>query len=117
MTIDDETNKKKSIVELYKENGKMFGKIIYLFPKEGREPNVKCTRCTDDRKDQPISGLQIVRELRWNGREWTGGTILDPENGMIYSVKIWIDPKNHNYLNVRGYIGPLFRTQKWVKTS
>jgi uncharacterized protein (DUF2147 family) len=117
VTIDDETNKKKSIVELYKEDGKLYGKIIYLFPQEGREPNVKCTKCTDDRKDQPIVGLQIVRELKWNGSEWSGGTIVDPENGKIYTVKMWVDPKNSNYLNVRGYIGPLFRTQKWVKAS
>lgn len=117
VTIDDETGKKKSIVELYKNDGKLYGKITYLFPREGREPNAKCTKCTDDRKDQPLVGLQIVRGCKWNGSSWESGTIVDPENGKIYTVKMWLEPGNANYLNVRGYIGPFYRTQKWVKAE
>ncbi len=117
VTIDDKTNKKKSIVELYKADGKLYGKITYLFPREGRPENAKCEKCTDDRKNEPLVGLQIIRNLTWNGEEWSGGTIVDPENGKVYDVKIWLDPDNPNYLNVRGYIGPFFRTQKWVKVS
>lgn len=115
VTIDDETKTKKSIVELYKEDGKLYGKIVYLFPREGREPNPKCTLCTDDRKDQPLVGLQIVRKLTWDGIEWEGGTIVDPENGKIYTVKMWVSPNNPDRLFVRGYIGPFYRTQVWVR--
>ncbi len=117
ITIDDETNKKKSIVELYKVDGKLYGKIIYLFPREGREDDPKCKKCTDDRKDQPLVGLQIVRSLKWDGEEWEGGTIVDPEIGKIYTVKMWLVEGNANLLNVRGYIGPLYRTQKWVRVE
>jgi uncharacterized protein (DUF2147 family) len=117
ITIDDETNKKKSIVELYKVDGKLYGKIIYLFPREGREDDPKCKKCTDDRKDQPLVGLQIVRSLEWDGEEWEGGTIVDPEIGKIYTVKMWLVEGNANLLNVRGYIGPLYRTQKWVRVE
>jgi uncharacterized protein (DUF2147 family) len=117
ITIDDETNKKKSIVELYKVDGKLYGKIIYLFPREGREDDPKCKKCTDDRKDQPLVGLQIVRGLKWDGEEWEGGTIVDPEIGKIYTVKMWLVEGNANLLNVRGYIGPLYRTQKWVRVE
>ncbi|MEY3238337.1 MAG: hypothetical protein RI883_2438 [Bacteroidota bacterium] len=117
VTIDDETNKKKSIVELYKSDGKLYGKITYLFPREGREPNAKCTKCTDDRKNLPLVGLQIVRGCKWDGTQWEDGTIIDPENGKVYTVKMWLEAGNSNYLNVRGYIGPFYRTQKWVKTE
>ncbi|MFN5909896.1 MAG: DUF2147 domain-containing protein [Bacteroidota bacterium] len=117
ITIDDETGKKKSIVELYKVDGKMYGKILYLFPREGREPNPKCTKCTDDRKNKPLVGLQIVRNLKWDGEEWYDGTIVDPENGKVYTVKIWLDSGNTDKLNVRGYIGPFFRTQEWIRTD
>ncbi len=117
VTIDDKTNKKKSIVELYKEGDQLFGKIIYLYPREGREPNAKCKVCTDDRKDQPLLGLQIVRDLKWNGGAWEGGTIVDPETGKVYTLKLWVDSKNVDKLNVRGYIGPFFRTQTWVKVQ
>ena len=115
ITIDDETGKQKSIVELYKQNDKLYGKITYLFPREGRGPNPKCTKCTDDRKDQPLVGLQIVRNLKWDGSTWNSGTIVDPENGKIYDVKMWLDEENKDRLNVRGYIGPFFRTQTWKR--
>ena len=117
VTIDDKTNKKKTIVELYKDGDKMFGKIIYLYPREGREPNAKCDKCTDDRKGEPLVGLQIVRDLTWNGGAWEGGTIVDPETGKIYTCKMWVDSKDPDKLNVRGYIGPFFRTQTWVKVK
>ena len=115
ITIDDETGKQKSIVELYKQNDKLYGKITYLFPREGRGPNPKCTKCTDDRKDQPLVGLQIVRGLKWDQSTWNSGTIVDPENGKIYDVKMWLDEENKDRLNVRGYIGPFFRTQQWKR--
>lgn len=117
VSIDDKTGKKKSVVELYKEDGKLYGKIIYLFPREGREPNAKCTKCTDDRKDQPLVGLQIIRDLEWNGTEWEGGTIVDPENGKIYNTKLWVSGKNGEFLQVRGYLGPFFRTQTWIRVQ
>ena len=116
-TIDDETGKKKSPVELYKSDGKLYGKITYLYPREGREANPTCKKCTDDRKGQPLVGLQIVRGLKWDGSVWEDGTIVDPENGKVYTLKIWIDADNHDKLNVRGYIGPFFRTQTWTKVK
>jgi len=115
ITIDDETGKQKSIVELYKQNDKLYGKITYLFPREGRGPNPTCTKCTDDRKNQPLVGLQIVRSLKWDGSTWNSGTIIDPENGKTYDVKMWLDEENKDRLNVRGYIGPFFRTQQWKR--
>lgn len=117
-TIDDGSGKKKSIVELYKSSdGHLFGKITYLYPREGREENPVCKKCTDDRKNKPLVGLQIVRYLSWNGEEWSGGTIVDPENGKIYSTKIWLDEENPNKLYVRGYVGPFFRTQTWLRVT
>lgn len=116
-TIDDETKKKKSIVELYKYKDQLYGKITFLYPREGREENPTCTKCTDDRKNKPLIGLQIVRNLTWNGSEWKGGTIVDPENGKSYTTKIWIDADNPNKLNVRGYIGPFYRTQTWIRVE
>ena len=117
VTVDDKTGKKKSVVELYKEDGLLYGKIVYLFPREGREPNAKCTECTDDRKDQPLVGLQIVRGLKWNGKEWSGGTIVDPENGKVYDVKMWVTGEEGNFLQVRGYLGPFYRTQTWIRVQ
>jgi uncharacterized protein (DUF2147 family) len=117
ITIDDETGKKKSKVELYKSDGYLYGKIVYLYPREGREDNPKCTKCSGDRKNQPLVGLQIVRGMKWDGDEWDSGTIVDPENGKIYSCSIWLEEGNPDKLNVRGYVGPFFRTQTWIRVK
>ena len=117
ITIDDETGKKKSKVELYKKDGILYGKIVYLYPREGREENPKRTKCSGDRKNQPLVGLQIVRGMKWDGEEWEDGTIVDPENGKVYTCTIWLDKSNPDKLNVRGYVGPFFRTQTWVRVK
>lgn len=117
ITIDDETGKKKSIVEFYKKDEILYGKITYMYPQSGQDPKAKCTKCTGDRKNQPVLGMQIVRGMKWNGSEWDEGTILDPENGKIYSAKIWLDPENKDRLNMRGYLGPVYRTQRWIRVE
>ena len=115
ITIDDNTQKKKSIVELYKKNGKLYGKIIYLFPEMGRENDPVCSECSGALKNKLVMGLGIVNGLTWDGSQWRNGTIVDPENGEEYAVKIWLDPENGNSMNVRGYIGIFFRTQNWIR--
>ncbi len=112
-TIDDETNKAKSVVEIYKENGKYFGKIDKLFLEPGIEPNPKCVECEDDRKNKPIKGMVIITDMEKDGDEYEDGEILDPSTGSVYSCKMWIEDGN---LQVRGYIGfSLFgRSQTWL---
>jgi uncharacterized protein (DUF2147 family) len=116
-TIDDNSGKKKSIVELYKYEDKLYGRITYLYPREGREENPKCKKCTGDLKDQPLVGLKLVRYMSWDGEEWEGGTIVDPETGKVYSCKMWLDEGKPDVLNVRGYVGPFFRTQQWLRVK
>lgn len=117
ITIDDETGLKKSVVELYKKDAKMYGKIVYIYPHGKDGPHSICDHCTGSLKNKPVMGMQILKNMTWDGSEWAGGTILDPKNGKVYDAKIWINPDNYNQLNVRGYIGPFFRTQTWIKTE
>ena len=46
ITIDDESGLKKSIVELYKKDGKMYGKVVYIYKRGKDGPNSKCTECS-----------------------------------------------------------------------
>lgn len=117
ITIDDESGLKKSIVELYKKDGKMYGKVVYIYKRGKDGPHSLCDHCEGSLKNKPVMGMQIVKNMSWDGSEWAGGTILDPDNGKVYDAKIWIHPENHDKLNVRGYIGPFFRTQTWLKTE
>ena len=41
-----------------------------------------------------------------------GGTILDPGDGKVYKAEIWIEDGK---LKVRGYLGPFYKTQTWLK--
>lgn len=113
-TIDDDTNKPRSVVEIYEENGKYFGKIIdvYWDKSKGEDAEDVCEKCTDDRKNKKILGLQIIRKLEKKGNELKNGTILDPNNGKVYDCKIWVE---NGELKVRGYVAFFFRTQTWKK--
>lgn len=108
-TIDDNTGEAKSIVKIYIKNGKAYGDIIKLL--NNKEENPLCDDCPGDRHMKPLMGLTIITGLKNDDGYWKADDgILDPANGKLYDVKIWRDG---NKLNVRGYIGPFFRTQTW----
>lgn len=113
-TIDDDTNKERSIVEIYLEDGKAFGKIVQLFREPGEDPDPYCDKCTDERKDQRVIGMTIIRAMENDKDEWEEGDILDPENGKVYSCKLW---REGDKLMVRGYVAFFFRTQTWIKAD
>jgi uncharacterized protein (DUF2147 family) len=113
-TIDDETGKPRSIVEIYEQAGKIYGKIVQLFRNPEEEPDPICHKCTDYRKNQKVMGMVILEQLEPKGQEWSGGKILDPANGKIYDCKIWLE---EGQLKVRGYLGLLFRTQTWQRVK
>lgn len=117
-TIDDETKKPKSIVVIYEEGGKLFGKIEKLFLEPTEEQNPLCEKCEGKLKNQPIIGMVILRNLERDDDEWTGGTILDPANGKTYKCKIAVEDGGKK-LKVRGYIGLslIGRSQHWVRAE
>ena len=115
-TIDDETGKARSVVEIYRgTDGKFYGKVVKIFPEPGEDPNPLCTECnkSDPRYNQPVIGMVIINGLTKKGSEYSGGKILDPENGNEYNCRI--RPENGK-LNLRGYLGFSWigRTQMWL---
>jgi uncharacterized protein (DUF2147 family) len=117
-TIDDETKQPKSVITIWEENGKLFGKIEKLFRAPTEEQNPVCDKCDGALKNQPIIGMTILRDLKKDGEEWTGGTVLDPANGKTYKCKIAVEDGGKK-LKVRGYIGfsLIGRTQYWVRAT
>jgi uncharacterized protein (DUF2147 family) len=112
-TIDDKTGKPKAIVQMYQENGKLYGKIEATL-----QPDAKkfCEKCKDERKGQPVVGMVIVRGLVLHGEEYGGGDILDPDNGSVYRCKLHMQ-EHGSQLSVRGFIGfsLLGRSQVWTR--
>jgi uncharacterized protein (DUF2147 family) len=113
-SIDDKTGDIKSIVEIVERGSKIYGKIIKVFPKPGEDPDPVCHLCPqeDDRYNQKMIGMEIIKDLVKDDDEYEGGHILDPEEGKIYRCRIWIEQEE---LKVRGYLGPFYRTQTWQR--
>jgi uncharacterized protein (DUF2147 family) len=115
-TFDDKSGNARAIVRIYEQDGKLFGRIEQSFV-PGAEHRV-CVPCTDERKNQPIIGLVIIRNIRPDGNEFAGGDILDPESGSVYRCKMHLE-QSGTRLVLRGYIGfsLLGRTQTWQRQS
>ena len=114
-TIDDETHKPKSVVEIYEKSGKIYGKVSEIFEADKR--NKVCEECSGEDKNKPILGMVIIKGLIKDGDEYNSGEILDPKNGKIY--KCFITLEGNDKLKLRGYIGvSLFgRTQYWYRVK
>jgi uncharacterized protein (DUF2147 family) len=116
-TIDDKTNRPKSIIQIDLVDNQLQGKVIKLFREAGEDPTPVCEACKDHRKDKPVLGMTILSGLKKSSPTvWEGGEILDPGNGSVYKVKLALAPDGKS-LSVRGYLGipVLGRTQTWVR--
>ena len=113
-SIDDETGKEKSIIEIYEEDGKVFGKIIELL--NPSKPNPKCSKCEGSKKNQPILGMVIIEDLENDDEVYKGGTITNPENGKAYKCRLKLGD-DKDTLQVRGYVAFFYKTQYWKRVG
>jgi uncharacterized protein (DUF2147 family) len=117
-TVDDSSKKDKSLVRIVETNGVFSGKVEKIVDPDAPKDAV-CKECSDERKDKPIVGMTIIRNVRQSAEDKTvfdGGDILDPNNGKVYRVRLrpFDDGKK---LEVRGYIGPFYRNQTWLRVE
>ncbi len=117
-TVDDETKVEKSLVRITDGGGVLTGKVEKILTDKA---DAKCVECTDERKDQQVLGMTILRGIKPDAGEkgtWVGGDILDPNNGKIYKVLLKL-AEGGKKLDVRGYIGMpmLGRTQTWIRVE
>jgi len=112
-TFDDD-GQRTGKVELWEQNDLLYGRIVAI--DDPAKAHLICLKCTDDRKDAPLLGLQFMRGLHKDGDEWNGGQILDPKTGSIYRCTLRVLDDGRK-LQVRGFLGiSLFgRSQIWVR--
>ena len=115
MTYNEQTGSPLSLIEIQESTSGIEGKIVKIFlePYQGEDPI--CIKCSGERKDKKVANMNFLWGFKQDGNSWSPGKILDPQNGEIYSSKLWLD--DVNMLQVRGYGGPLnmlfYRTQTW----
>ena len=112
---------KDAKINIYEENGKYYGKIIWL--DEPNEPDTGEPKLDDENPDEklqkrPIMGLMLVKDFVFDGDDvWDDGEIYDPKSGKTYSCYLKFDSKDK--LKVRGYVGFSWigRTTYWTRTT
>ncbi len=117
-SVDDESKQPKAqIVITQGADGVLTGRIEKLL-RPGADAQAVCGKCSDDRKDKPIVGMEIIRGAQQvEGQNvWEGGRILDPEKGSTYSLRL-TPTDGGAKLQVRGSLGPFGRTQTWVRVQ
>ncbi|APO97033.1 MULTISPECIES: DUF2147 domain-containing protein [Xanthomonas] len=116
-TIDDETGKPKSVVQIEQAaNGTLSGKVVEIL-QSNHGPNPTCDKCDGALKGKPIKGMTILWGLKADGTAvWDGGSVLDPAKGKTYKAKITLT-EGGKKLQMRGYVGieALGRTQTWIR--
>ncbi|MEL7020811.1 MAG: DUF2147 domain-containing protein [Bacteroidota bacterium] len=113
-TIDDNTGKARSHIEIFEQGDKLYGKIVKLL----ESPADKlCDQCSGDKKGKPLMNMVILSDLKPYKDYWSYGSIMDPETGKVYKANVSLNGTDK--LDVRGYIGiaALGRTQTWHRVK
>jgi len=112
-SIDDETKSPRALIRIAEQGGTLVGRIEKILTDK---TDAVCDKCTDQRKDKPVQGMTILTGLKKDGDEWSGGEILDPNNGKVYKARVKLADGGRR-LDVRGFVGValLGRTQTWVR--
>jgi uncharacterized protein (DUF2147 family) len=110
----DSSGKHEGLIRIFEVNGLYYGRIEPSSPTDDR--NARCTRCTDDRHNQPIIGLVLLRHLRLENGEYVGGDILDPDTGHIYRCTVRLTDGGRQLI-MRGFLGIslLGSSQTWLR--
>ena len=118
--IDDKTGSSKAILEIRQEaNGTFTAKVVKVTPRPGYTPKETCINCPAPYTNKPILGMDVLTGLKYvEGLNFSGGKIIDPLSGNIYSMKAKLSA-NGKRLNLRGYVGisALGRSQTWIKND
>lgn len=112
------TEENKSVIEIFKKDGKYFGKIVWLKQEyyENGKPPLDENNPLKPLRERPLIGLVMMFNFEYTGDDvWENGKVYDPESGNTYSGKLTLE--NQNTLKARGFIGfsLIGRTTTWKR--
>ncbi|MDR3337100.1 MAG: DUF2147 domain-containing protein [Treponema sp.] len=129
ISVDEKTSKVTAGWEIYQQGGKLYGKILSI---AGFSQDEIASKCKESYRNFPVAGK--VNQMKvigppWiyglspeKGGQWSGGTVIDPNDGNMYGCKITFHPADGgkyktDTLEMRGTIGPFGRSQFWQKSA
>ena len=130
ISVDEKSGKATAGWEIYTTGSKLFGKVLSV---ADHPQDVTAYKCKDSYRGFPVAGK--VSEMRVVGTPWifdltmeragvwSGGQVIDPDNGNMYKCKITFRPMDGNRyktdtLEMRGEIGlGIGRSQFWRKCT
>jgi uncharacterized protein (DUF2147 family) len=95
----------KGHIQIYKQNGKYYGKLIWLKQPNDEKglPKVDKNNPNPAVRTKPLLGLIMLTDFKYEDDEWADGKIYNPNDGKEY--KAYMKLKDFHTLRVRGYIG------------
>jgi uncharacterized protein (DUF2147 family) len=116
-SVDEDTKEVKAEIVI-KDNGGIVSGAITKFLRPGADLTAVCSKCSDDRKDKPILGMELIRGAKKSeGKDvWEGGKILDPESGSSYALRM-TPVDGGKKLEIRGSVLFISRTQTWLRVN
>ena len=117
-SVDDATGKPRAEIRISEASGVLTGRIERNLLPNPSGAVLLCALCSDERKDKPLIGMEIVRQMKAtsDALTWEGGEILDPDKGKTFKLRLQLQDDGKK-LQVRGSFGPFFRNQTWIRLS
>lgn len=111
-TLDDESGKPMTVVEVYEaKNGTLAAKIV-----ENIGASETCTKCSGKDKNKSIIGMPVLWNLKDKGNGvWGDGNGFKPSSGDNFKAKTVKLADGGNKLEVTGCKSIFCRTATWVK--
>ena len=108
-----------AIVEVYQEGDLYNGKIVWLKnpTRPDGSPAVDHNNPDEKLRSRELMGLNMLSNLKKNGKEYSGGVIYDPANGKTYYCSMEVEGdllKVRGSLDKRGFLG---RTMEWLRVK
>lgn len=112
-TLDDETGKPMSIVEVSTAGGTLNAKVVETL----NEPDAKCTQCSGADKNKPVVGMRVLWDLKQQDGVWGGGSGFKPSTGDSFKAKSVKPSADGRTLEVTGCKLMFCRTAKWERAT
>lgn len=128
-SVDAVTGKPTSGWEIYEKNDTLYGKIVKVV---GKSADEKASECRSSYKNFPIVGdvseLLIVGSpwiynlAQEDTNEWTGGYIIDIDNGDHFACDLTYhfanaEENEAESLELHGKVGPFGKSVFWKRTT